>query len=474
MKTRIFIILSAAVIISACKKLVVVDSPPTKFDSSKAYSTDGNATGVLTSIYQEMSNNGVAQGIPSISFIAGVSADELTDYQFNGELTAAYQNKLSAFNVPFWGRLYFLIYTSNTAIQGLTTSTTLTPAVKQRLLGEAKFVRAFLYFYLVNLWGDVPLLLTNDYNANNIASRSSTDLVYKQIITDLVEAQDLLGPDYLLSDLRTVTTDRIRPNKWAAKALLARAYLYSGNYEGAARLSSEIIENKTVFDFTSLSETFLKSSKEAIWQIQPISTVWNTYDARAFILREAPNVFQPVSLSNQLMSAFEIGDGRQQSWVGTLVTGNKTYYYANKYKSYQDNAGITEYLMVLRLSEQYLIRAEAKVKLGDLPGAISDINAIRRRSRLPISDDIPAPLPDISASASSSSLMSYILHERQVELFTEWGHRWFDLKRSGEINDVMKVVSPLKGGTWDANRALFPIPLGDIRVNTNLTQNPGY
>ena len=119
--------------------------------------------------------------------------------------------------------------------------------------------------------------------------------------------------------------------------------------------------------------------------------------------------------------------------------------------------------MVLRLGEQYLIRAEAEAQGNDLINAAKDLNIIRER----------AGLAD-TTTTTSSDMLALILHESQVELFTEWGCRWFDLIRTGNVNQVMIQVTPQKGGSWNSNDTLYPIPLSNITVDPNLTQNAGY
>jgi hypothetical protein len=172
----------------------------------------------------------------------------------------------------------------------------------------------------------------------------------------------------------------------------------------------------------------------------------------------------PVYLSNQLINSFEQADQRRANWIRSVTGGNSTtYYYPSKYKSATLNAPVTEYQMVLRLGEQYLIRAEARAHLNKITDALSDLNVIRHR----------AGLHDTTAT-NQDSLLDLIYHERQVELFTEWGHRWLDLKRTGKIDDVMGKVAVLKGTTWSPNWTLYPIPLYDIIQNPNLGQNPGY
>ncbi len=119
--------------------------------------------------------------------------------------------------------------------------------------------------------------------------------------------------------------------------------------------------------------------------------------------------------------------------------------------------------MIFRLAEQYLIRAECRLRQNNLEGATDDINIIRNR----------ANLPSIS-STNQEEMLEVILHERQVELFTEWGHRWLDLKRTSQVDAVMQTVAPVKGASWERTDQLYPIPMQDILKNPNLTQNRGY
>ena len=124
---------------------------------------------------------------------------------------------------------------------------------------------------------------------------------------------------------------------------------------------------------------------------------------------------------------------------------------------------MSEYIIVLRLAEQYLIRAEARAQQGNLTGAIEDLDIIRARAGLPH-----------TAATTREDLLHAIAHERQVELFTEWGHRWFDMKRTNTIDIIMPAVCEQKGGTWDSRWSLYPIPLKEVQRAPNIKQNPGY
>src|SRR5262249_27204051 len=120
-----------------------------------------------------------------------------------------------------------------------------------------------------------------------------------------------------------------------------------------------------------------------------------------------------------------------------------------------------EMVVLFRLAEQYLIRAEARAQQGNITGAAADLGAVRARAGLP---STPAP-PDIFTA---------ILHERRVELFTEAGQRFFDLRRTGKLDSVMLALAPLKGGAWSSFKTWWPIPPTDVGIDPNLTQTPGY
>ncbi len=475
-------VLVISFLISGCKKFVDVPAPTKSITDDNVYTSDYTAIAVLTGMYTKMGYSGGGDpftGTFGISLMSGLSADEFTLYSgvLNLPHTAYYRNALNAttnggFGSEFWNPLYNYIYSTNAAIEGLNASFSLTPAVKKQLLGEAKFLRAFYYFYLVNYFGDVPLTTTTDYKINSTLSRIPQADVYQQIITDLKDAQELLSISYLDESLLKSTAEKVRPTKWAATALLARVYLYIKDYANA-EIQAGVTINSGSFSLTALNNTFLKNSSEAIWQLQPIGYGRNTEDGWTFIIPPTglsePNGDQgnPVSLSNQLLNSFESNDQRSidGNWVNSVDVNGTTFKYPFKYKSANLGDPVTEYFMVFRLGEQYLIRAEARAELNKITEAQSDVNAIRIRAGLSntIANDKP-------------SLLTAILHERQVELFSEWGHRWFDLKRTNNIDAVMTVVTPLKanGAPWKSYQQWHPLSFNELNSDPNLTQNSGY
>jgi hypothetical protein len=434
-----------------CSKLLDAGEPVDKQTSGLIYQSNISAAGVLTGLFYDMSNDGAFMGKEGVSYLCGLSADEFLLQQEDELSLSMYKNQVTPDNVPLWRLLYNYIYRANAAIEGLTAASKLTPAIRQQLIGEAKFVRSFCYFYLVNLFDEVPLVTVTDYRVNATMQRTPVVQIYERIVQDLQEAALLLHTDYLQADMVSTTSERLRPNKWAATALLARVQLYRNSWQAAITAATAVIDNKAIYDTVPLAKVFLKDSKEAIWQLQPVNVTF-TADALLFIQQRS------VFTSPALMQAFENGDGRKQYWLA----GDKDHY-PYKYKATDASQPITEYLVVLRLAELYLIRSEARLRTGDQTGAFKDLMLVRQRAGLP-----PSDINHIH------SLMEAIQHERQVELFSEWGHRWFDLKRTHQVNAVMRVATSAKGGNWDPHQQWYPIPSSEILLNPNLMQNEGY
>lgn len=447
---------------TSCRKFVEIGRPKTQIVSANVFSSDATATAAMEGIYSQMiTSSGFASGsLESVTRIAGMSADELVNYSPDADNIEFYDNSILPSNgtlySALWQEPYQYIYQANSIIEGLHASKTVSEKTKTLLTGEAKFIRAFCYFYLVNLFGDVPLATTTNWEINNELLRSSPVQVYNQIVKDLTDAQSELSDNYL-SSVNAPATDRVRPNKWAATALLARVYLFTQNWEEAEKQAGLVINYNPLYQLVNnLDSVFLKNSAEAIWQLMPVIPGSNTNEAQVFMITGTPN---NVALSNSLYNSFEPGDKRKALWIRDTLIGSTDYHYAYKYKVSQFGAPLTEYSMVLRLAEQYLIRAEARAEMGNLTGALEDLNQIRER----------AGLADLT-TLDRAAILTAIDHERRVELFCEWGHRWLDLKRRGKADAVLSAIKP----GWKSTAALYPIPQTEIDNNHRLSQNPGY
>lgn len=451
--------------VTGCKKFVEIDPPVTQLVTQSVFSDNASATSAQLAIFTQMGKNSEFEKMTANN---GLLADEFTT--INSVQLLAYRNSLTAAaGTGPWSAAYNYIYQENAILGALKGNSSLSPLVVKQLEGEALFIRAFWTFYLTNCFGAVPLVTTTQYTTNEQISRSPRSTIYQQILNDLHAAQGLLSSNFVDGSDTTVTTERVRPTVWAATALLARVYLYLDNWSGADSAASAVIGNQPMFHLDSLNGVFLKNSPEAIWDLAvplPASSGWNP--GAYFILKSAPSGNLSIALNSPLLQSFESGDRRRTSWIDSVSAGSKVYYFPYKYKVSQFNFSgtVTEYTVMLRLAEQYLIRAEALAQEGNLTAAAADLNTVRSR----------AGLGTVTAT-TQSALLSANLHERQVELFAEWGHRWFDLIRTGSADSIMGIITPFKTiGTvqWNDNDTLYPVPNSERLLDVNLSQNVGY
>lgn len=438
MRTYLYII-ATAFILTSCEKFVDIDKAPSQLLIADAFKSDATATSAVLTLYSE---DATTNSLAYFTVLGGIESDEMVYTQSASPTITEFQQAVISTNNStllsyLWSYPYSVISRSNVAINGLTASTTMSTAVKNQLLGECKFFRAFFYFNLVNYFGKVPLALSGDPLVDSYLPRSSTDSVWAQIISDLKDAQNLLPTAY-------VGTLRTRVNQYTATALLARAYLYTKDYAKAEAEASKVIGATDVtFGMPDPATTFLNSSNEVIFQIAPTAAWSNFPFLGTFYISNGQ-----FALSPSMTASFETGDQRKTAWTKDSVI--------NKYKM----AG-GEYNIVLRLAEQYLIRAEARAHQNtNISGAQSDLDAVRLRAGL---TNTPA--------ATQTDLLTAIAQERKVELFGEFSHRWFDLKRTDKAD---AVLGTLKSTTWKSTAVLAPIPSSEIIKNGSLTQNDGY
>jgi len=449
------LILLVASSLVSCKKFVDTSTPPNQIISSTVFSSSATANSAIAGIYVQMTKVVPTVFNGEVSLYLGSSADELTPTFANAEVAAFGTNTYTPTNSyigEFWINAYNYIYQANACIEGLSQSSAIPDSTQKYLTGEAKFIRALCYFYLINFFGDVPLITGTNFKNNQAMERTASTTVYAQIVADLTDAQSLLPASY-------GSAAKQRPINIAAAALLARVYLVQGNYTAAEAAASFVINSGKVSLESDLNKVFLLNSSEAIWQLYPVAPFYNTVEGVYFLPTASP-VNKPLfAMTSALVNAFETGDQRYVNWVRSKTVLGTVYYYPFKYKV-RSNSTVTESNMVIRLAELYLIRAEARAKLNNLSGAETDLNTIRTRAGLPANN-----------SSTQASLIGAIMHERQIEFFAEWGHRWIDLKRSGSID---AVLGTLKGTNWKSTAALYPVPQSELLVNTNLTQNQGY
>ena len=445
------------VCLSSCDSFVEVDLPKSQLTTVSVFDNYSTANAALSDIYSKMRDQGLLSGTASgVSNQLGNYADELTCFASPGDPTLPfYTNTLLPANstiTDYWNISYNQIYAANAIMEGVELSNELTAVEKGQLKGEALFIRSLAHFYLTNLYGDIPYITSTNHKINTTAEKIKVKEVYAKVILDLESAIALLKPDYK-------NAERIRPNLFTVKALLARVYLYNESWAEAANAASTVLNAVNLYAIEdNPSLVFIKGSKETLWQFQPSASGKNTDEAGIFIFFSGPPPL--VALSNNLIASFETDDLRKTNWTASISDGTTTWHHANKYKEFDYTASSVEYSVIFRLAEQYLIRAEARAHQGDLIGAKEDLNVIRKRAGL-----------DDTEAVSGQEINNAVLRERRWELFTEYGHRFFDLKRSGEIDNVL---SASKAG-WNSTDVLFPLPQNELSINPNLRpQNSGY
>ena len=394
--------------------------------------------------------------------------------KWNPDGDQAWMDQVSTFNFTAsnqafngqWTYDYEGISRANAAISYLTD-----PAVKNRLLGEVYFLRAFYYFDLVNNFGDVPLLLVplkTFSDAYSVAKREPKDKVYAQISADLAQAKTLL-PATRYSD----PVDKWRASKGAAIALQAKVALYTQKWPEVISLVSELQAlnfyslDANYFDNFSVAKEFAENEVIFAYDHESGRT------PRAGNGIAAPLDWGFIAPTDNFLAEFEAGDPRL---AYTVNVADKAVYKLlgatnTVYKGNDDSPGNKIYI---RLADVLLWKAEAYNETGGQTQAIAIINSIRARARssVTVSGTLPptGTLPDRPASASKDAVTAWLIHERRVELGFE-SQRFNDLKRWRLAKPVLTAL----GKNFKDFNYLYPIPQGEIdKSGGSITQNPGY
>lgn len=378
-----------------------------------------------------------------------------------------------------WDDAYNGIFVCNNIIEILEATTIITDSDRKAgMIGEARLIRALLYFNLVRIFGDVPLVtktITADEGYDYL--RESAESVYGQIIDDLLFAKMALPEAYAGEDVGRATS-------YAAAAILAKVYLTKGNPEaaeselayiiGSGRYSLDANNDGTVDaeDYRHLFAEDTKNCKSSILEVQYMSGL-NAFNSQhqnmytpfnsAFHLPGQTQTVRGEGMNtptDDLIAEFEAGDPRLAASIEPgyidLTTGLFVEYpYTRKF--YDSNilyAG--QNFEIIRYADVLLMHAE-------VTGDPTYLNMVRARAGLPAFGSASYP------SDLYPTLERAIEHERRVELCFEF-HRFFDLVRTGRAVEVMKP----KGYNITQEKLLFPVPQDAIDVNPKLTQNPGY
>lgn len=455
MKTfiKITVLLLSVLIITACEGFIDEDLPKDLVTEEKTFNNERMASAALTNIYTLMRNNGFLSGNRNgISYLMGCYADELevvseqeSDFRhfFQGSVLS---NNSSVRNL--WNNSYNQIYAANNVFEGVTASTALSVEVKNQLLGEALAIRGILHFYLTQTFGDIPYVKTTDYNVNRQVEKIADTDVMQQVKEDLLKAEQLLTPSY-------PSDEKVRINQRVVQGFLARVNLYVKDWSAAKRYAELVIDDGQ-YKCDDLDKVFLKGSKSAVWQFKTAVEGVNTLEGSAhiFIALPVPNA----RLHTVLLNKFDPEDQRKLHWIKQVGTDTQNTH-AFKYRQRAATAASLEYSVIMRIEEMYLIVAEAAAEMGDFETFSSSLDVIRSRTGLSTLN-----------FTDRASAVEAVLNERRLELFSEFGHRFYDLKRTGRLHDISSVKL-----NWQEHFRVLPLPENELMLNPNmLPQNTGY
>jgi starch-binding outer membrane protein, SusD/RagB family len=403
-----------------------------------------------------------------------------------------------------WAQSYYGILRANLVVEKTPLVAIINPAIKNRSIGEAKFLRALYYFHLVRLFGDVPLY-TNAITADEsyTVARSPKALVYAQIIADLKSAETLLPNNNPYTLNNTTYPNEGRATAGAAKGLLASVYLTLGDKVNAAAKAKEVIDNAATYgyglwaDYADNFKLTTENGKESLFEVQYRSGggTFSIYGAgtgiNTFYGPRAQNIVPEggygftVPTRNFVDQYEKTGAGyntiidkrRNRSiWIPgdtyltyvqpTSLIGSPNGFNTKKYFVPIDDplgdAGQWRSALnvpIMRYAEVLLIYAEAAGPTLGKPAA----DLVRARAGL-------APLP---TGLSDAAWLDAMYKERRLELGFEM-HRWYDLLRHPNANYFITTMTAAGKTNINAKHRYMPIPQGERDKNANLTQNTGY
>lgn len=453
--------------IVSCDNLLNVE-PQSSISNEVVFQDAAGANGVLNGTYDVLQD--INYYGRDLIIVPEVFADNCIITNSNSNRFLSEWNNISGAHFSFWNEAYDLINRTNHIITKIDNVADLSEEEKKQILGEAYFLRALAYHDLVRSYARNPQHILDGFDLgvpvitepfdgildeDAYPSRSTVAQVYTQVKSDL---------DNAISNFSdTPVNFPFRGSKIAAQALLARVYLYEGSYQAAAAMATTVIDNAPV-NLTNDGNYFstFSDAAESLFEIRIIQAESFGNTSLSSLYGRSPIEdlgYGDIAVSQDIYNEYEPGDVRT-GLFRPYVKNGQNIFYQDKYRGYEGDWA-TDDVIIIRLSEIYLIRAEANymdsgTDVGQSP--LNDVNDIRTNRGL------------TSIAATGQQLADAIARERRLELAFE-GHRSFDLKRKG-----VDWPKPFFGNAipYEDYRVVAPIPVNDIDANENIEQNPGY
>lgn len=479
---KIYILVTALFLTSTSCEDILEQKPESDITQANFWNSPRDAEAGLIAVYS-LYMNAAFQAFQ----LGEVRSDALEmptkwGYEMVNPGLAEFNNNILAPNVGFcnWVPFFNVVTRANEVLHFTEGIDFVDLADKDRILGEAYFLRASAYFILAKNWGAVPLI-TEPFTGQGehmYVERTPVNLIYDQIVSDLTLAEEMLPLEQ--ADLR------VRATKAAAQALFCDVLLTRGytefaqpdDFQNAIIKANAVLENPnySLVAGTSYADIFREgNSPESILEIAFDYNNGNTHNLSNFFLPRAYNKFRPYGgethmlPSHRLVDSFEPGDLRAAVTYTVLAPEEEQYYdanvvgmtYGNKYLGTVTEIGVQRFsddnIIIYRLADVMLMKAEALIQTDDIPGAVGIINQIRSRAGLGTRD-----------AASKDEAMTLLLEERLKELAFE-GKRWYDLLRTGKVSEYRTEPEFIQG------RLLLAVPQTEVDRNPKLLpQNPTY
>ncbi|MRG44959.1 RagB/SusD family nutrient uptake outer membrane protein [Chitinophaga sp. SYP-B3965] len=493
------LLILAGVSFSSCSKFLE-EEPKSFLAPENYYKTAEDAFIALTGAYDALGSGGETFIARRLQYLTWFASDEALPPTLTAEMPldefsyVADNDDVSR----VWNSMYAAINTANIVIDRVA-NISMDETLKTQYIAEARFLRALSYFYGVRLWGDLPLVAKEVTAVSQVdIARSPISEVYDLIVSDLEFAGEHLAP----------ANQNGRARKGAAKALLAKVYLTRASsvaakpddYQKCADMCNETLaipEHTLLPDYEKAIGGEDEFNKESLfeWQGDRVLNTSSELNAvGAFCLPRGMYVIPTQTASDGGSIGSEVAyfnrypdnDYRKECTfytVGPDKNGNPITWqqlavpypspakkYVNKNATTRDAAAFSGNFVLLRLSDVYLMRAEALNEISAAPtaDAYTMINAIRGRARKR-NGGTPSATPADLAGLTKEAFRDSVLNERVVELGFE-GHRWFDLVRTKRLVATIKAVHPAYPVA--EKHLLFPIPANEIKLNPKIEQNP--
>lgn len=484
MKNTAILIILVSLLSTSCQESFFNELPSDQLTEDLFFTNKDDLESILFDAYFRLRTAYASQYA-----IGDVASDNAYNSKLNNnnDLIAVNESNVNASNSllqSLWSGSYYVIARANLVLDNIE-KIKISDSDKNQLKGEALFLRSLVYFNLVRIFGDVPLVL-KDVNSPGEAfsyKRDPVDEVYNQIIADLANAESWLPAAY--SSNRYVG----RATGIAVKSLLGDVYLTRKDYGKAVSKFAEITGSDKVAlleDYEQVFDSKNANNKEVIFAVQYargldpsqgnplVSMAWPNENVGTGLLRLGQG---NLLMTDDLAKAFEDGDKRKSMNNYDFLTGySRRYVFTRKYY----DKGMTVKVesgndwIIYRYADVLLKYAEALNESGNTPSAFEHISAVRKRAGLITSEAL---------RNDQRAMRLAIEKERRVELNCE-GHRWFDLLRTGRLKEVMNAhfkdtsLDNHQIGTnasIDDFELLFPLPFFEINLNPEtLKQNPGY